>query len=60
MTGGGWGYALNSNDAAGKRLTSTSSTEEMIEEADRRLACYVIGWTDKQVHVLGVAFVSIT
>jgi hypothetical protein len=38
---GGWGYALNSNDADGEDL---SVEENVLDEKDRRLAYYPLGW----------------
>ncbi len=42
FTGGGWGYALNSNDASGDEIRSTEAP--WLEEKDRRLAYYFLGW----------------
>ena len=52
MTGGGWGYALNSNDSAGDSLTTQNFAERMLDEQKRMLAYYVIGWRDKEVGLL--------
>jgi hypothetical protein len=41
FTGGGWNYAVNSNDADGE---ASSTDQNWLPEKDRRLAYYLIGW----------------
>lgn len=42
FTGGGWGYALNSNDSDGRDVDI--GTDTSLLEKERRLAYYIIGW----------------
>lgn len=44
FTGGGWAYALNSNDAEGHEIDVGGTEEPLLEEKDRKLAYYIIGW----------------
>ncbi|KAH8886367.1 hypothetical protein GQ53DRAFT_809677 [Thozetella sp. PMI_491] len=48
FTGGGWGYALNSNDADGAEVGEAESS--LLEGKDRRLAYYILGWNTLQDH----------
>lgn len=50
MEGGGWGYALNSNDAAGSEVEAIGIKEQMMDESKRMLALYVIGWESTMVN----------
>jgi len=50
FTGGGWAYALNSNDAQGFEVTPDEGKDAFLEEKDRRLAYYVIGWNSIEEH----------
>jgi hypothetical protein len=43
FTGGGWGYALNSNDSDGRDVDIGADASQL-EEKERRLAYYIIGW----------------
>ena len=51
FTGGGWAYALNSNDAEGNEIDVNTTEEPLIEEKDRKLAYYIIGWNTIAVGV---------
>jgi hypothetical protein len=42
FTGGGWAYALNSNNANGEVVNDDSP--DVLFEEKQRLAYYVIGW----------------
>jgi hypothetical protein len=42
FTGGGWGYALNSNDAEGVDVQTTPT--RLDDEKSRKLAYYLLGW----------------
>lgn len=44
FSGGGWGYALNSNDSEGHDINVDSIAESPLKEQERRLAYYIIGW----------------
>lgn len=44
FTGGGWSYAINSNDAEGVDVESEGGQLGQLEETERKLAYYVIGW----------------
>jgi hypothetical protein len=44
FTGGGWGYASNSNDAEGEPLAVDKEPDTVLDEKQRRLAYYIIGW----------------
>jgi len=46
FTDGGWSYALNSNDSDGVEL---SAEEVVLEEKERRLAYYPLGWDSLEV-----------
>lgn len=48
FTGGGWAYSLNSNDADGRLLMNDTPSPEL-EDKERRLAYYVLGWTSLEV-----------
>jgi hypothetical protein len=50
FTGGGWAYALNSNDAGGEVISAaTNDVPTMLGENERRLAYYCIGWETVEV-----------
>jgi hypothetical protein len=49
FTGGGWGYALNSNDTDGEEVRVAIGAEEMLDEDKRMLAYYVLGWESVEV-----------
>ena len=49
--GGGWGYALNSNDSDGEEVKMAIGAEEMLNEGKRMLAYYVLGWESIEVRV---------
>jgi hypothetical protein len=51
FTGGGWSYALNSNDTDGQEINDESSYK-CLREKDRMVAWYVIGWDSIEVCVL--------
>jgi len=50
LTGGGWGYALNSNDSEGEEVR-VANREGMLDEDKRMLAYYVLGWESIEVRV---------
>ena len=49
LTGGGWGYALNSNDSDGEEVRVANGTGKMLDEDKRMLAYYVLGWESIEV-----------
>ena len=50
FTGGGWGYAINGNDANGEEISAVSNDEPTIlDENERRLAYYCLGWETIEV-----------
>ncbi|KIW70702.1 hypothetical protein PV04_02947 [Phialophora macrospora] len=49
--GGGWSYALNTNDTNGTVAATPAEAEEVLLEAEkRRLACYYLGWESIEHH----------
>lgn len=50
LTGGGWGYALNSNDSDGEEVRVANGTGKMLDEDKRMLAYYVLGWESIEMH----------
>jgi hypothetical protein len=52
FTGGGWGYCLNSNEADGVTISDKTLGIEL-EESQRRLAYYCIGWDSLAVTIFG-------
>ena len=51
FVGGGWGYALNSNDSNGEEIRVAIEAEEVLGEDKRMLAYYVLGWESIEVRV---------
>ena len=49
FTGGGWNYAIDSNDAEGNLITAGAGENGSIAESQRRLAYYCIGWETTEV-----------
>lgn len=49
FTGGGWGYALNSNDSDGNELETTDGVDVILDEDKRTLAYYLLGWDSVEV-----------
>lgn len=50
FTGGGWAYALNSNDADGEVISAAKNdVPTVLGETERRLAYYCIGWETIEV-----------
>ena len=49
FTGGGWAYALNSNDAGGEVISAANNVPTVLDENGRRLAYYCIGWDTVEV-----------
>lgn len=47
FVGGDWGYALNTNDTNGMLVDEASN--QRVEEKERRLACYYLGWESIEV-----------
>jgi hypothetical protein len=56
FTGGGWAYSSNSNDADGHTIDDTPSIE--VEEKERRLAYYVIGWKSLEVSLQPITYLG--
>jgi hypothetical protein len=52
FVGGGWSYALNSNQPDGAVLSDDIDAE--VPEMERRLAYYVIGWNSIKVSNRGL------
>jgi hypothetical protein len=52
FTGGGWAYSLTSNEADGEVIKD--STLKELEEKERRLAYYIIGWDTLKVRFHGM------
>ncbi|RDW74894.1 hypothetical protein BP6252_06036 [Coleophoma cylindrospora] len=51
FVGGGWAYALNSNDASGEVMGAVQNDASVVlSESDRRLAYYAIGWDTIELH----------
>ncbi|PMD53487.1 uncharacterized protein K444DRAFT_700620 [Hyaloscypha bicolor E] len=48
FVGGDWGYALNTNDTNGMLVDEASN--QRVEEKERRLACYYLGWESIDAH----------
>jgi hypothetical protein len=44
FAGGGWGYALNSNESEGQEITVDGAVESLLQEKARTMAYYIIGW----------------
>jgi hypothetical protein len=44
FTGGGWGYALNSNESEGQEINVGGAYDSLLEEKERTMAYYIIGW----------------
>lgn len=47
FVGGEWSYALNTNDTGGVSVGEAGN--QGIEENERRLACYYLGWESIEV-----------
>lgn len=47
--GGGWGYALNTNDSDGEEVRLAIGS--MLAEDKRMLAYYILGWESIEVRV---------
>jgi hypothetical protein len=54
FSGGNWAYAVNSNDV--DELLSEAVDERLIQEVERRLAVYPLGW--KSVEVCFIHLIS--
>src|SRR6266498_5608786 len=52
FTGGGWGYALNTNDADGEKADVVEGEKQVLNEEERKLAYYCIGWESFEVRSL--------
>jgi hypothetical protein len=48
--GGNWAYAVNTNDTSGVLIESTRS--RWLQEKEKRLACYYLGWESIKVYLL--------
>lgn len=44
FNGGGWGYALNSNESEGKEITTDITEDSLLDEKEKKLAFYLLGW----------------
>lgn len=51
FTGGGWSYSMNTNDADGLQVDSSEPRQEVLEEENRRLAYYYLGWESVEVGI---------
>ena len=49
FTGGGWNYAMDSNDAEGNHIIAGADGIGSIDDSQRRLAYYCIGWETTEV-----------
>ena len=47
FVGGNWAYAVNTNDTNGDSVDEERN--QWIEENERRLACYYLGWESIKV-----------
>jgi len=50
FTGGGWAYALNSNDPAGVKADAPEVGQQVVKKGDEMLAYYYLGWPSVKVH----------
>ena len=48
--GGGWGYALNTNDSDGEEVKVAIESEKLTEDK-KMLAYYILGWESIEVRV---------
>lgn len=53
FTGGGWAYFLTSNDADGQVFNLIAEANHL-EEKERRLAYYVLGWGSLEVRTTAI------
>jgi hypothetical protein len=51
FTGGGWGYALNTNDVDGSEIEAGHIEESLLVEKQGMLGYYVIGWDSIEVRL---------
>ena len=51
LTGGGWGYALNSNNSNGEEARVANGTGKLLDEDKRMLAYCVLGWETVEVRI---------
>jgi len=47
--GGGWAYALNSNDHAGVKADAPEVGQHIVKKGDEMLAYYYFGWPSVEV-----------
>jgi hypothetical protein len=47
--GGGWAYALNSNDHAGVKADAPEVGQHIVKKGDEMLAYYYLGWPSVEV-----------
>jgi len=50
FTGGGWSYALNTNDANGAPADAPEVGQQVVKKGDEMLAYYYLGWPSVEVH----------
>lgn len=50
FVGGDWAYAVNTNDTSGVLIESVRN--QWVQEEERRLACYYLGWESIEVCLL--------
>ncbi|KAF2098888.1 hypothetical protein NA57DRAFT_56526 [Rhizodiscina lignyota] len=50
FVGGGWGYALNSNDSNGEEISDAETEQTALDEDKRMLAYYCLGWDSVEAH----------
>ena len=49
--GGGWAYALNSNDPAGVKADAPEVGQQIVKKGDEMLAYYYLGWPSIEVRL---------
>ncbi|KAF4634106.1 hypothetical protein G7Y89_g4006 [Cudoniella acicularis] len=50
FVGGDWAYAVNTNDTNGGLVDDEVVRNQWVEEKERRLACYYLGWESIEAH----------
>lgn len=60
FTGGGWAYALNSNDPAGVKTDAPEVGQQIVKKGDEMLAYYYLGWPSVEVRLSHVMTRSVT
>ncbi len=60
FVGGEWAYAVNTNDAGGTSALVEYTRDQWLEEKERRLACYYLGWDSIEVCLSSVKMITAT